>query len=60
MELSTLVLEEMQLPMNLNLIQHPLSSAAPSFFFFNFDFPTVQSATLIESGPNTISLETKK
>lgn len=65
-ELSTLDLEEMQLPRNLSLTQHPISSSsAPPlasttsflfFFFTPFDFPTSQLSTLPFSPPNPISL----
>ena len=64
-EVSTLDLEEMQLPINLNLTQHPASASAPSsnssaspfFFFFlpPFDLHTSQdSTTLPFSAPNPI------
>jgi len=66
-EVSTLDLEEMQLPINLNLTQHPASASAPSstssaspfFFFFlpPFDLHTSQdSTTLPFSPPNPIYL----
>jgi len=57
-EVSTLDLEEMQLPMNLNLTQHPASASPPSspfFFFLPFDLHTSQdSTTLPFSAPNPI------
>jgi hypothetical protein len=59
-ELSTLDLEDMQLPMNLNFIQHPVPSASPSFFFLPFDFSTSQAPTPIASGPNPISQKIPK
>jgi hypothetical protein len=54
-EPSTLDLDDMQLPMNLNLNQHPVISSSPSFFFLSFDFSTFQAPTGIASGPNPIS-----
>lgn len=61
-ELSALALEEMQLPMNLNLNQHPVSSSSYFFFlsFDSFDFPPCPShdCTLTGSGPAPIFTQT--
>lgn len=54
MEPFTLGLGDKQLPINLNLIQHPGSPFSQSFFFFPFDFPTFQCPTWISAGLNTI------
>lgn len=53
MDLSPLSLRDQQLPKNLNLIQHPAPSSL-SFFFFPFDFPTLQGLAWISPGANPI------
>lgn len=60
MELSTLDLDDIQLPINLNLIQHPVSSSeSPSFFFLPFDFPTSQDSFFNASPPNPMFYKTQ-
>lgn len=59
MEVSTLDLEEIQLLINLNLIQQPVSSTSPSFFFLPFDFSTSQDSPFTPLLPNPIVNNTK-